>query len=75
MCVRVQQGIREGTWSRPHINTAKNLGKLGKAEKIYQRVLQKYQSTFGTDHASTFDTVDDLGHGRDTVHMELVRER
>ena len=36
-------------------------GKLGEAEKMYQRALQGYEKAWGPDHTSTLDTVNNLG--------------
>ncbi|KAI9823351.1 MAG: hypothetical protein M1819_001359 [Sarea resinae] len=36
-------------------------GKLGNAEKMYQRALQGYERALGAEHTSTLDTVNNLG--------------
>jgi tetratricopeptide (TPR) repeat protein len=36
-------------------------GKLGEAEKMYQRALQGYEKALGLEHTSTLDTVNNLG--------------
>ena len=36
-------------------------GKLGEAEKMYQRALEGYEKALGPEHTSTLDTVNNLG--------------
>jgi tetratricopeptide (TPR) repeat protein len=46
-----------------------NLGRLDRAEKMYQRVLQGYEKALGLEHTSTLDTVNNLG----TLYWKLGR--
>ncbi|OCK72888.1 FabD/lysophospholipase-like protein, partial [Lepidopterella palustris CBS 459.81] len=39
-----------------------NQGKLGEAEKMYQRALQGYEKALGAEHTSTLNTVNNLGN-------------
>jgi tetratricopeptide (TPR) repeat protein len=42
-------------------NLYKSQGKLEKAKKMYQWVLQGFEKAWGPDHTSTLDTVHNLG--------------
>jgi tetratricopeptide (TPR) repeat protein len=37
-------------------------GKLGEAEKMFERALQGYEKALGLEHTSTLDTVNNLGN-------------
>ena len=43
-------------------NLYANQGKLDEAETMYQRALQGKEKAWGPDHASTLDTVNNLGN-------------
>ena len=43
-------------------NLFSDQGRLGEAEKMYDRALQGYEKAWGSDHTETLDTVNNLGN-------------